>query len=237
MATSTTVAGSKRAQKWHTTHVWKWPFAIAPNPTTWTSVYCGILTIYAWVQKSTFLLFYNHQFQNLSQIVFHFIKKAFDASGFPVIMSSLCFTNNESKWARNPVVPVFGATCFKLKFGGLQTDILSSGLRIHECHSRDRCSNLLKVPKISSRGAFIFPEAVFFARILQELFRRVVLNFNHFELKNITFNQKILFSNAVLDLLNHSGFLVWISPISAASRLWCFLTLLSQMWPLFEGSA
>ena len=59
-----------------------------------------------------------------------------------------------------------------------------------------------------------------------------MLNFNYFELRNITFNQKILFSNAVVDLLNHSGFLVWISPISAASRLQCFLTLLSQMWPL-----
>ena len=154
-------------------------------------------------------------------------------------MSSLCFTNSESKWSRNPTVSVFGATCFKLKFGRIQTDVLSPGLHIHayDCRSRDRCIDLLKSLKSLLGGAFRFPEAVFFARILQELFGRVVLKFNHFELKNITFNHNILFSHAVLDLLNHSGFSVWISPISAASRLPCFLTLLSQMWPLFEGSA
>ena len=90
----------------------------------------------------------------------------------------------------------------------------------------------LKSLKSLLGGAFLFTEAVFFARILQELFGQVVLNFDYFGLKNITFHQKILFSNAVVDLLNHSGFLVWISPISAASRLQCFLTLLSQMWPL-----
>ena len=74
----------------------------------------------------------------------------------------------------------------------------------------------LKALKSLLGGAFRFWEAVFFCRILQELYGWVVLNFNHFQLKNTTFNQNILFSNAVLDLLNHSGFLVWISPISAA---------------------
>ena len=65
----------------------------------------------------------------------------------------------------------------------------------------------LKVPKISSRGSSRFPEAVFFfARILQELQGQVVLKFNHFQLKNITSNQNILFPNAALDLINHSGF-------------------------------
>jgi len=178
-------------------------------------------------------------FKTFHRLFFTLSRKHFnDASGFPVIMTSLCFTSSESKWARNPVVPVFAATCFKLKFGRLQTDILSLGLRIHDCRSRDCCSDLLKVPKISSWGSFqILRSRFFFARILQERYAWVVLNFNHFQLKNTTFNQNILFSNAVLDLLNHSGFLVWISPISAALRLWCFLTLLSQMWPLFEGSA
>ena len=125
--------------------------------------------------------------------------------------ASLCFTNSESKWSRNPAVSVFGATCFKLKFGRLQTDVLSPGLHIHsyDCRSRDRCIDLLKVPKISSRGSSSDSQKqLFVARILQELFGRVVLKFNHFELKNITFNQNILFSNAVLDLVNHSGFSV-----------------------------
>ena len=54
-------------------------------------------------------------------------------------------------------------------------------------------------------------EAVFVARILQELFGRVVLKFNHFELKNITFNQNILFSNAVLDL--DPVYMEWGTPV------------------------
>ena len=33
-----------------------------------------------------------------------------------------------------------------------------------------------------------------------------MLKFNLFQLKNITFNQNILFPNAALDLINHSGF-------------------------------
>ena len=144
-------------------------------------------------------------------------------------MCSLCFTNSESKWARNPVVSVFGAICFKLKFGGPQTDVLSPGLRIHDCCSRDCCSDLLKVPKISSRGSFQIPRSNFLQEFCKNFMGHLVLKFNHFELKKITFNQNILFSNAVLYLLNHSGFLVWISPISAASRLQCFLTLFSQI--------
>ena len=51
----------------------------------------------------------------------------------------------------------------------------------------------------------------FVARILQELFGRVVLKFNHFELKNITFNQNILFSNAVLDL--DPVYMEWGTPV------------------------
>ena len=104
-------------------------------------------------------------FKTFDRLFFTLSRKHFnDASGFPVIMSSLCFTNSESKWARNPVVPVFGATCLKLKFGRLQTDVLSLGLRIHNCRSRDRCSDLLKVPKISSRGSFQISRSSFFCK-------------------------------------------------------------------------
>ena len=38
-ATSTTAAGSKKAPKWRSAHAWKWPFAVAPNPTTWIAVF------------------------------------------------------------------------------------------------------------------------------------------------------------------------------------------------------
>ena len=120
----------------------------------------------------------------------------------------LTVKENDRKWS------VFGATCFKLKFGRLQTDVLSPGLHIHayDCRSRDRCIDLLKVPKISSRGSSSDSQKQFFvARILQELFGRVVLKFNHFELKNITFNQNILFSNAVLDL--DPVYMEWGTPV------------------------
>ena len=35
-ATSTTAPGSKEAPKWRSAHAWKWLFAVAPNPMTWS---------------------------------------------------------------------------------------------------------------------------------------------------------------------------------------------------------
>ena len=49
---------------------------------------------------------YNHWFY-LSKIVFHFIKKVLDASGFPLIRSSLRFTQCESKQVKNHLVNVW----------------------------------------------------------------------------------------------------------------------------------
>ena len=57
--TSTTAAEIKKAQKWCSAHAWKWLFAVAPNPTTWTCLVqcCGVVAA-AWLWKSTFLLFF-----------------------------------------------------------------------------------------------------------------------------------------------------------------------------------
>ena len=59
--------------------------------------------------KFDFSLFFTifFLFFNLSQTVFHLIKKVFDVSGLLVITSSLRFTSSESKGARNPVITVW----------------------------------------------------------------------------------------------------------------------------------
>ena len=51
-APSTTTAGRKRAQKWRTAHAWKWPFAVAPNPTTWRPVLKLIIDCFSLDQES-----------------------------------------------------------------------------------------------------------------------------------------------------------------------------------------
>ena len=74
----------------------------------------------------------------------------------------LTVKENDRKWS------VFGATCFKLKFGRLQTDVLSPGLYIHayDCRSRDRCIDLpLKSLKSLLGGAPAIPRSSF---LLQE---------------------------------------------------------------------
>ena len=106
IATSTMKARSKIAKKWLNVHAWTWSFGVMPNPRKWRPALwrsCSRASI-----KFNFSpIFYNHWFQNLSWVVFHFIKKVFDASGFPVITSSLHFTNSKSKWERNPIVTVW----------------------------------------------------------------------------------------------------------------------------------
>ena len=61
-------------------------------------------------------------FKNPSQIVFLFIKKVFDVSGFPVITSSLRFTKRK-QMSEKPRSHCLVSACLlhvKLKFGGLR---------------------------------------------------------------------------------------------------------------------
>ena len=72
-ATATSItgaAGSKVAQKWRTAYAWKWPLA-SRGAKTYNEKTCRV----TWVKPI--------------MIVFHFIKKVFDACGFSVITSSL----------------------------------------------------------------------------------------------------------------------------------------------------
>ena len=64
------------------------------------------------------------------------MKKVFDASGFPLITSSLRFTNSESMCAEEPHCHFLGAAV--------------PGLQIHYRRRKGLRSDLLKVPNIIS---------------------------------------------------------------------------------------
>ena len=73
------------------------------------------------------------------------------------------------------------------------------------------------------------------ARILDRELNGQAVKYNHFELKNISFDE---ISNAALQLLCSAFFLIiGIPRINAASGPRRLLTFLSQMRRLFEGNA
>ena len=83
-ATSTTAAGSKKAPKWRNAHAWKWPFAVAPNPTTWKAVFWRS-RYYVSIKVDSSPIFYHRLFFTLSRnysrlLVFQWIR-------FPCVFS------------------------------------------------------------------------------------------------------------------------------------------------------